>query len=187
MEQLLPRGTPGRGTLSSSAPINLRRPSDSGSAAAGFGRAAGSAKKGEYSIPLSPTSRNLNTPRRRAGRWPCTTPSPCPILRTSPYLLSDPGGLRAQAYDLVLNGVELGSGSIRIHRKEIQQRMFEALGFTDEQIVQRFGLWSTPSSTALRPTAAFCLGLDRLAMLLLGRTHPGTSSPFPRGRTPPVP
>ena len=103
------------------------------------------------------------------GRWtamhhPFTMPYPEDI----PYLLSDPGRVRAQAYDLVLNGVELGSGSIRIHRQDVQQKMFEALGFTDEEIADRFGFLVGAFQYGTPPHGGFAFGLDRLAMLLLG-------------------
>ena len=76
--------------------------------------------------------------------------------------------MRAQAYDVVLNGVELGSGSIRIHRQDIQQKMFEALGFTDEQIADRFGFLVGAFQYGTPPHGGFAFGLDRLVMLLLG-------------------
>lgn len=84
------------------------------------------------------------------------------------YLLTDPGRVRAQAYDVVLNGVELGSGSVRIHRPDVQKVMFEALGFDDEQIENRFGFMVNAFKYGTPPHAGFAFGLDRLVMLLLG-------------------
>lgn len=84
------------------------------------------------------------------------------------YLMTDPGRVRAQAYDVVLNGVELGSGSVRIHNAEVQTKMFEALGFDDEQIEARFGFMVNAFKYGTPPHAGFAFGLDRLVMLLVG-------------------
>lgn len=81
---------------------------------------------------------------------------------------TDPSKVRAQAYDVVLNGVELGSGSVRIHDSLVQQRMFHALGFTEEEIEQRFGFMIRAFRYGTPPHAGFAFGLDRLVMLLLG-------------------
>ncbi len=99
-----------------------------------------------------------------ATHHPFTMPYPEDI----PYLLSDPGRVRAQAYDVVLNGVELGSGSMRIHQQDVQQRMFEALGFSPEQIEERFGFMVHAFSYGTPPHGGFAFGLDRVVMLLLG-------------------
>lgn len=95
-------------------------------------------------------------------------PFTMPYEEDIPYLLTDPARVRAQAYDVVLNGVELGSGSIRIHRQEIQEKMFEALGFSKEQIDVRFGFLVEAFRYGVPPHGGFAFGLDRLAMLLLG-------------------
>lgn len=84
------------------------------------------------------------------------------------YLMSAPEKVRAQAYDVVLNGVELGSGSIRIHDQNIQKLMFEALGFSDEQIEERFGFMVNAFRYGAPPHGGFAFGLDRLVMLMLG-------------------
>lgn len=95
-------------------------------------------------------------------------PFTMPYEEDIPYLLTDPERVRAQAYDVVLNGVELGSGSIRIHRPDVQQKMFEALGFTDRQIEERFGFIVNAFRYGTPPHGGFAFGLDRLVMLLLG-------------------
>ena len=95
-------------------------------------------------------------------------PFTMPYKEDIPYLLTDPERVRAQAYDVVLNGVELGSGSIRIHRPDVQQKMFEALGFTDRQIEERFGFMVNAFRYGTPPHGGFAFGLDRLVMLLLG-------------------
>lgn len=95
-------------------------------------------------------------------------PFTMPYEEDLPYLLSDPGRVRAQAYDVVLNGVELGSGSIRIHRNDVQCKMFEALGFTPEETETRFGFMTGAFKYGTPPHGGFAFGLDRLAMLLTG-------------------
>ena len=82
------------------------------------------------------------------------------------YLFSDPARVRAQAYDVVLNGIELGSGSIRIHRQDIQQKMFEALGMTDEEIQAKFGFLVDAYRYGAPPHGGMGIGLDRLAMIM---------------------
>ncbi len=99
-----------------------------------------------------------------ATHHPFTMPYPEDI----PYLLSDPARVRSQAYDAVLNGIELGSGSIRIHQKDIQQKMFEALGFTPEEANERFGFMIDAFRYGTPPHGGFAFGLDRLVMLMTG-------------------
>jgi aspartyl-tRNA synthetase len=102
-------------------------------------------------------------------RWVATHhPFTMPYEEDLQYLISDPGRVRAQAYDVVLNGVELGSGSVRIHRQDIQTKMFEALGFSPEQIKERFGFMVNAFRYGTPPHAGFAFGLDRLVMLLIG-------------------
>ena len=82
------------------------------------------------------------------------------------YIVSDPGKVRAQAYDIVLNGCELGGGSIRIHRGDVQEKMFEALGFTNEEAHDRFGFLLDAFSFGVPPHAGLAYGLDRMIMLM---------------------
>ena len=98
-----------------------------------------------------------------SSHHPFTMPYPEDVEK----LESDPGAVRAQAYDVVLNGVELGSGSIRIHDSDIQEKMFHALGFTGEELEERFGFLIRAFSFGTPPHGGFAFGLDRLAMLLL--------------------
>ena len=84
------------------------------------------------------------------------------------YLETDPERVRAQAYDVVLNGVELGSGSVRIHDRSVQKKMFKALGFTKEQTEERFGFMINAFRYGTPQHAGFAFGLDRLVMLMLG-------------------
>ena len=81
---------------------------------------------------------------------------------------SDPGAVRAKAYDIVLNGVELGGGSVRIHQSDIQSKMFDMLGFTKEQAQQQFGFLLNAFKYGVPPHAGLAFGLDRLVMLMAG-------------------
>jgi aspartyl-tRNA synthetase len=78
----------------------------------------------------------------------------------------DPGSVRAHAYDLVLNGNEIGGGSLRIHRLDVQRRMFRALGFSEAEAQQRFGFFLEALAHGAPPHGGIAWGLDRLVMLL---------------------
>ena len=95
-------------------------------------------------------------------------------------LESDPGSVRAKAYDLVLNGIELCSGSIRITDYELQQKMFELLGLTDEEIEAKFGFLVEAYKYGAPPHGGLGLGLDRLAMLLCGADNIRDVTAFPK-------
>ncbi len=102
-------------------------------------------------------------------RWISTHhPFTMPYPEDVQYLLTNPGKVRAQAYDVVLNGIELGSGSIRIHRQDIQKVMFEALGFSDKEIEERFGFMVNAFRYGTPPHGGFAFGLDRFVMLMVG-------------------
>ncbi|HEX6495039.1 MAG TPA: aspartate--tRNA ligase [Acidobacteriaceae bacterium] len=83
-------------------------------------------------------------------------------------LTSDPGAVRALAYDIVLNGTELGSGSIRIHQQSVQSEIFRALGMTDEEAKERFGFFLEALTYGTPPHGGIALGLDRIVMILAG-------------------
>ena len=95
-------------------------------------------------------------------------PFTMPMEEDLPLLDTDPGKMRAKAYDIVLNGTELGGGSVRISDEKIQEKMFEALGFTKESAHERFGFLLDAFKYGVPPHAGLAYGLDRLVMLLTG-------------------
>jgi aspartyl-tRNA synthetase len=105
---------------------------------------------------------------------------------TSPHdqdmdkLESDPGSVRANAYDVVLNGTELGSGSIRIHRQDIQSKIFSALGMSKEEAEQRFGFFLEALTYGTPPHGGIALGLDRIVMILAAGESLRDVIPFPK-------
>ena len=107
-------------------------------------------------------------------------PFTMPMDECLDYLESDPGAVRAKAYDLVLNGIELCSGSIRITDYELQQKMFELLGLTDEEIEAKFGFLVEAYRYGAPPHGGLGLGLDRLAMLLCGADNIRNVTAFPK-------
>lgn len=95
-------------------------------------------------------------------------PFTMPMDEDIQYIDSDPGRVRAKAYDIVLNGVEMGGGSVRIHQADIQSKMFEVLGFTPERAGEQFGFLLEAFKYGVPPHAGLAYGLDRVVMLMVG-------------------
>ena len=95
-------------------------------------------------------------------------PFTMPMEEDLPLIDTDPGAVRAKAYDIVLNGVELGGGSVRIHQNDIQEKMFDVIGLTKESAEDKFGFLLTAFKYGVPPHAGLAFGLDRLLMLMTG-------------------
>jgi len=98
-------------------------------------------------------------------------------------LESDPGSVRAKAYDLVLNGSEIGGGSIRIHSAEMQARIFRRLGITDEEARTRFGFFLEALEYGTPPHGGIALGLDRIVAILANESSIREVIAFPKTAT----
>jgi aspartyl-tRNA synthetase len=119
---------------------------------------------------------NPATGRPQPGHHPFCHPHPDDVGR----LETDPLGVRALAYDLVLNGWELGSGSIRIHEPELQRRIFRHLGISDEEADRRFGFFLQPFRYGAPPHGGFAFGIDRLVAILAGEENIREVIAFPK-------
>ena len=114
-----------------------------------------------------------------AMHHPFTSPKPEDLA----FLKTEPGKVKAQAYDIVLNGVELGGGSIRIHDKDLQRTMFEVLGISDEDIESKFGFLIEAFKYGTPPHGGLAFGLDRLVMLLAGEQSIREVIAFPKNQS----
>jgi aspartyl-tRNA synthetase len=114
--------------------------------------------------------------RPKPAHHPFTRPHPDDVDK----LETDPMSVRSQAYDLVLNGWELGSGSIRIHEPELQQRIFNLLGVDEEEAMRRFGFFLTPFRYGAPPHGGFAIGTERLIAILAGEENIREIIAFPK-------
>ncbi len=119
---------------------------------------------------------DTQTGRPKPGHHPFTRPHPDDLDK----LETEPLAVRSRAYDLVLNGWELGSGSIRIHEPDLQQRIFTALGISAEEADRRFGFFLTPFSYGAPPHGGFAVGIDRLVAILAGEDNIREVIAFPK-------
>lgn len=109
-------------------------------------------------------------------------PFTSPRMEDLSILESDPANVKAQAYDIVLNGVELGGGSIRIHDRNLQKRMFKVLGLSDQEVTDKFGFLIEAFRYGAPPHGGIAYGLDRLAMLLAGEESIREVIAFPKNQ-----
>ncbi|QPA30193.1 aspartate--tRNA ligase [Thermaerobacillus caldiproteolyticus] len=107
-------------------------------------------------------------------------PFTMPVREDLSRLETEPDKVRAQAYDLVLNGYELGGGSLRIFERDVQEKMFKVLGFTEEEAREQFGFLLEAFEYGTPPHGGIALGLDRLVMLLAGRSNLRDTIAFPK-------
>ncbi|MFJ8063104.1 aspartate--tRNA ligase [Psychrobacillus sp. NPDC096426] len=114
--------------------------------------------------------------RYKAAHHPFTRP----FDEDLPLMDTDPSKVRAQAYDLVLNGYELGGGSLRIYSREVQEKMFKVLGFSEEEATEQFGFLMEAFEYGTPPHGGVAFGLDRIVMLLSGSTNLRDTIAFPK-------
>ncbi|HET7855259.1 MAG TPA: aspartate--tRNA ligase [Gaiellaceae bacterium] len=147
-----------------------------------LGQELGLIQEGDWR-PLWVTDFPMFDPDEETGGWkanhhPFTAPTP----ESEELLLTDPGAAIAQAYDLVVNGNELGSGSIRIHRPEIQQRVFDVLRISPDEQRARFGFLLDALAMGAPPHGGVAPGLDRTVMLLAGEPNLRDTVAFPKNQ-----
>jgi aspartyl-tRNA synthetase len=117
-----------------------------------------------------------DTGHPKPAHHPFTRPHPDDLGQ----LESDPMSVRSTAYDLVLNGWELGSGSLRIHEPDLQQRIFDVLGVGEEEAQRRFGFFLDPFTYGAPPHGGFGMGVDRLVAVLAGEENIREIIAFPK-------
>lgn len=126
-------------------------------------------KSGGAFLPIWVTDFPMFEHDSESGRWmPSHHPFTSPHEEDMDRLVSDPASVRARYYDLAMNGLELGSGSIRIYRKDVQAKIFQSLGMSEEEAAERFGFFLEALDYGTPPHGGIALGLDRIVMILAG-------------------
>jgi aspartyl-tRNA synthetase len=132
-------------------------------------------------FPLLEKDEDERLPAGRQGRWHAMHhPFTSPIPEHAHLLESDPGAVKANAYDLVINGTEIGGGSIRIHDRSMQEAMFRVLGFTDEDARYKFGFLMDAFEFGAPPHGGAAFGFDRWVSLFGGRSDIREFIAFPK-------
>jgi len=120
----------------------------------------------------------------REDRWTALHhPFTAPSTSDASKLEADPGGMLSRAYDMVLNGTELGGGSIRIHDMEMQQRVLKLLGIDEQEAEEKFGFLLTALRYGCPPHGGIAFGLDRMVMLMAGANSIRDVMAFPKTQT----
>ena len=136
---------------------------------------------GKAFLPIWVTDFPMFEHDEETGRWlPAHHPFTSPHEEDMDRLLTDPASVRARYYDVAMNGLELGSGSIRIHRQDVQQQIFRALGMSDEEAKSRFGFFLEALQYGTPPHGGIALGLDRIVMILAGAASLREVIAFPK-------
>lgn len=148
-----------------------------------IGRRAGLRRDGEFAFCWITDFPYLEIDAETGKPAPAHHPFTAPAEGQWDLIETDPQRMRAQHYDMVLNGYELGSGSIRIHKAELQRRIFEMLGMTPEQVEEQFGFFLRALDYGAPPHGGMALGIDRIAMLACGEENLHEVIAFPKTQT----